>query len=280
MDSLQVRIRLPGELHEPLAAILGAFSAQGFHFADEEFVAYWLAGDYTDDVRATLRGFLLRHELDPRWDESEIPDRNWNAAWEAGFEPVVAGPFFIRSSWHEPIEARTGVVEIVVDPKMSFGTGHHESTRLMLYHLDRYRGHLDRVLDAGSGTGILAIAAHLLGAGFVLAYDVDPRCIVNARENLDENGIRSGVDVRTGTLESVPERDFTLIMANINRHILLENLSGFRDRLCGDGVLVLSGLLISDRDQMLAETARLPLHPLEERSEGEWWSVALENRSG
>jgi ribosomal protein L11 methyltransferase len=275
MDSVQVRIRLPAELREPLAAVLSACSAQGFQQDEDDFVAYWLVADFSDDVRATLAGFMRRHGLDPRWAEETIPDRNWNEIWERSFRPIIAGSFFIRPSWYRPDEVDTGRLELVVDPKMSFGTGHHETTRLMLYHLERQTDRLRRVLDAGSGTGILAIAAYRLGAAFVLAYDLDPRCMVNARENLDENGIRDGVEIRTGTLDAVHEGEFTLIMANINKNVLLADLEGFRNRLAGSGVMVLSGLLISDREEMLAAIERLHLRPVEERTEGEWWSVSL-----
>lgn len=133
----------------------------------------------------------------------------------------------------------------------------------------------DRILDAGTGTGILAIAALKLGAASAVAFDVDEWSHQNALENFEQNGVADRVTFRRGTIDVVPERDFHLILANINRSVLLDLLPDFRGKLCPHGHIVLAGLLVEDRDVMLAAARRQGLAAVREASEHEWWAVVL-----
>jgi ribosomal protein L11 methyltransferase len=204
----------------------------------------------------------------------EIADENWNAAYEATLGPVTAGPFLVRPSWASVPEGSEGRIEIVIDPKMSFGTGYHESTRLVLGLLPGIVRPGDRVLDAGCGTGILAIAALRLGAASALAFDVDAWAEENAAENFARNGVEGRAEVRIGSVEAVPETGFDVVLANIHREVLLELMSELARRVRPGGRLVLAGLLRTDADAMRAAVQQAGFTGTAEAEEGAWWAWA------
>ena len=156
---------------------------------------------------------------------------------------------------------------------MSFGTGHHESTRLALQHLGACRKKLARVLDVGTGTGILAIAAAKLGAQSVLGIDFDPWSLRNASDNVVHNQVADIVEIREGTSASVEEKGFTLILANINLTVLRMDLSAFIRLAVSDAEVILSGLQLADKPLILESLNENDCSPVEERTEGDWWSV-------
>jgi len=275
-ETIQIRIPVAGVQQEIIAAAMGSLAVDAFLNDDDALSAYFEPSAWTDASRDYLRSLLNRFGVTETWEELRIAPKNWNQIWESGFRALVVEPFLIRPTWDESTGADEHLLQIVVDPKMSFGTGHHETTRLMLRHLGARRDRLSRVLDAGTGTGILAIAAAMLGANWILAYDVDEWCMTNARENAKINGVESRIHLHRGTLDDVVDEGFSLILANINRNVLLSDLPGFVRRLAPGGVVVLSGVLTSDRRVMLNALTELGFEGAEERSEGEWWSVAAE----
>jgi ribosomal protein L11 methyltransferase len=176
-----------------------------------------------------------------------IQERNWNAEWESSFSPVVVDELVaIRADFHESVQ---GVqYEIIITPKMSFGTGHHATTWLMIQAMQ----HIDfkdlSVLDFGTGTGVLAILAEKMGAGTILAIDNDDWSVDNARENLDKNQSRN---IRVEQMDKLPESSYDVILANINKHILLS----FCDEICrkmnSGGKLLMSGILREDLEDII-----------------------------
>jgi ribosomal protein L11 methyltransferase len=200
---------------------------------------------------------------------------NWNAAWEATIQPIRVPPFIIRPSWSAASEQDAEMIELVIDPKMSFGTGYHETTRLVLRAISDVLRPGHSVLDAGSGTGILAVAACKLGAARVVAFDFDEWCAINAAENFLRNDCANKITWFTGTMSAVPPDQFDLIVANINRSVLIEILQELKTRLLPNGHVVLAGLLLSDRELMLKVIGDTGLTVVAEDSEGEWWSVRL-----
>lgn len=165
------------------------------------------------------------------------------------------------------------LIEWVIDPQMSFGTGYHESTRLALQHLDVCLDSLDRVLDVGTGTGILAIAAAKLGAQSVLGLDFDTWSFKNASENIVLNQVDGMVEIRQGTIESVGETGFTLILANINRTVWRNDLPSYVERAAPKAEIILSGLQLTDKALITSRLKKNNLLLLEERIEANWWSV-------
>lgn len=183
-----------------------------------------------------------------------IEKQNWNQLWESNFEPVQVEDFVgIRAGFHQPM---TGVThEIVITPKMSFGTGHHATTYLVMQAMKGLNFKDKKVLDFGAGTGILAILAEKLGAASVLAIDNDDWCIENALENVAINQ-SVGISVEKADSAQLNEQ-YEMILANINKHIILENLPYLQDALIDGGTILLSGLLVEDESDILLACHKL-----------------------
>jgi ribosomal protein L11 methyltransferase len=175
-----------------------------------------------------------------------IEKRNWNEEWEKNFLPVIIGDFCsIRASFHQPIPSAK--YEILITPKMSFGTGHHPSTCLMIEAMSQIDFTGKSVFDFGTGTGILAILSEKLGAESVFATDIDDWSIENARENIRENQVRN---IKIEKNETIPsEKKFDIILANINKNVILPYLTHLRQQLTKQGVLLISGLLELDSEE-------------------------------
>jgi len=219
---------------------------------------------------AELEELLSRWQLG--YTKQGVPEKNWNEEWEKNFQPVIIGDFCaVRASFHAPV---TNVAhELVITPKMSFGTGHHATTYMMIKAMQ----HLDlkgkRVLDFGTGTGVLAILAERLGAEEALAIDLDPWSIDNARENVKENHIQR---VKVEQMDTIPDSSlFDIILANINKHVILKELSRMKQQLKTGGVILLSGLLQDDAQDVENEALKNELPISERLSEGSWICLKL-----
>lgn len=175
--------------------------------------------------------------------KKEIKQENWNAKWESDFKPIVVEDrCTVRASFHEVPNTE---FDIIIDPKMSFGTGHHETTHLMLKMMLDMSFNSKAVLDMGCGTGVLAILAWMKGATQVVAVDIDPWCHENCLENVERNAC-SGIEVLKGDLDLIDDRRFDIIIANINRNVLLEHMPGYAGMLNKGGSLLLSGFYSED----------------------------------
>ena len=189
----------------------------------------------------------------------EIEDRNWNELWESNFEPVeVRGICTIRAPFHAP--AKTPL-EVVIMPKMSFGTGHHATTALMVEAMLCNELRERRVLDVGSGTGVLAILAAKCGAEAVDAVDTDSWAYENSLENIAANSVEECVIPFLGDISQVEGNKYEVILANINLNILLADMERYLKLLDEGGMLIMSGILQSDIPALTAEAQRLGLTP-------------------
>ena len=263
------RLDVPPEQVDILVAELSDMGFEGFAEDHERLLAYvpessW-NGETREDALAAMARVGARIE-----DEQTVQPENWNARWESSIEPVDAGPFCIHPPWRE---ARPGSIGIVIEPKMSFGTGHHETTRLMLAFVARLVNPGSTVLDAGTGTGVLSIAAARCGAQTVHAFDVDRWSVENALKNVAANGVSDRIEVHLGGIEVAPGGPYDVVLANINRNVLLDLLPGFRTRLAPGGRLALAGVLVSDREVMLSALAENGLVCIGEEREGDWLAV-------
>jgi ribosomal protein L11 methyltransferase len=199
-----------------------------------------------------------------------ISEKNWNEEWERNFQPVVIGDFCaVRAAFHEPIVQTKH--EIIITPKMSFGTGHHATTHLMLELMGEEIFTNLTVLDFGTGTGILSIMAEKLGASAVLAIDIDEWSIENAAENLHMNNCRNTTLEKRGNIPL--NASFNRILANINRNVILDSLPDMCKVLQVNGAILLSGLLQSDFEQINVEATSLGLQ-LQRKGEKSGW-IAL-----
>ncbi len=183
-----------------------------------------------------------------------IPQKNWNEVWESNFEPIaIKDKIFVRATFHEPRPEFE--FEIVIDPKMAFGTGHHQTTSMMLELLLENDMAGKKVLDMGCGTGILAIMASKLGAKEITAIDYDPVCYDSTIENAQLNGIQN-ITALCGSKEVIPGEQFDVILANINRNILLDQMQRYSEVLKPDGELYLSGFYETPDLDIIMDEAR------------------------
>lgn len=224
----------------------------------------------------------LQSQFDFSWEKELIPGQNWNELWESNFQPVIVGNFCaVRADFHQPIP---GVKwELVINPKMAFGTGHHETTWQCIAAIEQLPlqgegGQGAKVLDYGCGTGILAILASKQGAAEVEAVDIEIESYNNTLENCAVNGVNN-VIARHGTLAEVQGRDFDGILANINRHVILESLPQLSRLLKPKGWLLISGILLSDEEIVSEAAAAAGFEKKEMKSRGNWLCGVFEKRS-
>jgi ribosomal protein L11 methyltransferase len=208
-----------------------------------------LQQDYmVNNIENELNNIFSLHNL--KYSKSIIKEENWNAVWESNFEPVRVGDFVgIRANFHPSFDPKVQY-EIQITPKMSFGTGHHATTFTVMQLMENLDFRGKSVYDFGTGTGILAILAEMLGASEVLAVDNDPWCIENSEENLQANG-SSKITIQLVDAAFQP-RDFDIIIANVNRHIIEANLEALTQVSNSTSTLILSGLLIEDQDDIIS----------------------------
>lgn len=207
-----------------------------------------------------------------KFSKQIIEPKNWNEEWEKSFEPVYVDDFcVIRASFHEQV--KNVMHEIIITPKMSFGTGHHATTWLMIHLMREINFKQKEVLDFGTGTGVLAVLASKLGATDITAIDNDEWSIRNAEENFQNNYCTSIKLFLMDTLSD--EKKFDVILANINRHVILANLADMKQHLTSDGVLLLSGLLVADRDQVIEAAGEVGLKLMSEEKKDDWIALKL-----
>ncbi len=201
-----------------------------------------------------------------------IPQKNWNAVWESNFQPIqIKDQIWVRANFHEP--RPDFPFEIVIDPKMAFGTGHHQTTSMMMdFMLDTvFTG--KKVLDMGCGTGILAILAAKKGASEIVAIDYDPVCCESAIENAALNQI-NGIKILCGSKEVIPNEQYDIILANINRNILLDQIEIYQRSLKPGGLLFLSGFYENpDLEILKNEAEKYQLRYLIHKKSQNWVSA-------
>jgi ribosomal protein L11 methyltransferase len=255
-------------------AELDAVGFTGFWEDDGVLRAFLNVADWGEALEAEVVRILASCGARRVGAPVEVEDRNWNAVWESTVRPVVVEPFRIRASWHEP-ESTGSLIDVVIDPKMSFGTGHHETTRLVLRFIAEVVRPGDRVLDAGSGTGILAIAAVRTGAAHVLAFDTDHRAVENGSENVRRNEVQQAVDYRLGGIEVAAVEPYDVIMANINRTALCTMMPDLARVLAPAGTIILSGVLRTDTEPMRTAIVSAGCRIDREGTDHDWWAAVV-----
>lgn len=236
---------------EILIAELGEKPFESFIESDSGIVAYIKKEFWTDDLIDDLH-ILQSPEFVITYKIEEIGQVNWNEEWEKNFDPIdVDGKCHVRAPFHPKTDAE---YDIVIEPKMSFGTGHHETTHMMIQHLLETDVQGKKTLDMGCGTAILAILSEMKGAKPIDAIDIDNWCYLNSIENAQRNNC-SHISVYEGDASLLSGRKYDVIIANINRNILLNDMQYYVDSLNTDGVLLLSGFY-EDDIQAIDESCR------------------------
>ncbi|WEK34373.1 MAG: 50S ribosomal protein L11 methyltransferase [Candidatus Pseudobacter hemicellulosilyticus] len=268
MNYLHFRFRpLNAEQREILIAQLSETGFEGFEESLDGLSAFIPEAQFEEDL---LPGLLP----DPNVQVSRevVAPKNWNEEWEKNFEPVLVHDFCaVRASFHAPIP---GVAhEVIITPKMSFGTGHHATTFLMIEWMQELDLPGKTVLDFGTGTGVLAILAGQCGAEGVLAIDNDDWSIDNATENILVNNSRA-VSIRKADHLDLAQK-FDIILANINKNVLLGSMAALQEHLADDGILVMSGLLAGDKQDITQAALQQGLQLTGAKDKNGWIALKL-----
>lgn len=262
-----IEYKITGATQEQADILMAELAEVGFdsfsEYVDGSIDCYILENEEDKEIiAALLQGFT--------YIVKAIEQQNWNAIWESNFEPIEVGDrCYIRATFHEP---RAVEHEIIITPKMSFGTGHHPTTHLVVEFMldERFDGM--QGLDMGSGTGILAILAAQRGAIIVDAIDIDEWAYENCLENIQLNGVQTVICPILGDATAINKK-FDFILANINRNILLRDMPCYVDALRGGGFLIVSGILEMDMETISARATELGLTLAASKTREGWAAI-------
>lgn len=258
---------------EILLARMSEIGFEGFIENEDQIHAYIPKEVFSGDLFNQMIDELSVHGMKVQYMFHETPDQNWNEEWERKFDPVlIDGKVLIRAPFHASDHDLP--CTIIIEPKMSFGTGHHHTTRLMIEAMIKLELEGLRILDMGCGTGVLGIYASKRRASKVLGIDNDQWAYENALENVEKNSALN-MDVRFGDADSLKEQVFDVVLANITRNILVKDLSVYERHLTSGGMLLVSGFLAEDVQFVLNAAYQCGLEHLETAEVSNWISLSF-----
>lgn len=277
MNSIYIEYQFVIKPHSAIASeiLIAELGQQGFESFVETsngVLAYIQKKDWNLNILDDI--FILSgEEFSISYSYQEIAPVNWNEEWEKNFTPIeVDGICSVRAPFHAKPNT---VYDIVIEPKMSFGTGHHQTTYMMLqFILEKDFSNLS-VLDMGCGTGVLAIASALKGASIVNAIDIDSWCFENASENVTRNCV-SFIKVEQGDVSLIKGRTYDVILANINRNILLSDMDSYVASLNRSGLLIISGFYEQDEILLTEKAESLRLTPISRKNKDHWSALEFQ----
>ena len=254
---------------EILIAELGFAGFESFAETEEGLIAYIQIQDWNQSILEDIQ-ILNSYEFSISYTIEEIEQVNWNQEWEKNFNPIeVDGLCTVRAPFHEKPNT---LYDIVIEPKMSFGTGHHETTHMMIRHILKNDIKNKSVLDMGCGTGVLAILSEMKGAKLIDAIDIDNWCYLNSIENVERNKCKH-ISVFEGDASLLKNRNYDIIIANINRNILLNDVKTYASCLNKNGMLFLSGFYKNDIPILEEECIKYMLKLDEKLERNNWVSL-------
>lgn len=275
MNYVELEIQVESDFSEILMAELGEAGFESFVETDEGLLAYIQEADFDEaKIVEIVEKYQEITPLTTTWKSLER--KNWNAEWEKSYEPIeVSGKVRVRATFHEPDPSFE--YDLLIQPKMSFGTGHHETTWLVMNEQLSLPHNGLSIMDVGCGTGILAILADKLGATNLLGFDIDEWAVENTRENFAMNNLPETAEVFQGTIDGVgSELIFGGILANINRNILLAEIPKYVSHLAAGGWLVTSGFYETDQIDIEQCAAENGLKKIRSNTRNQWATVVFE----
>lgn len=275
MNYVEVQLELDSDFTEILMAELAEAGFESFVETDEGLSAYIPEEDFNETVlQELIAKYSETTAIASSWKSLER--KNWNEEWERSYEPIEVGKEIrVRATFHEPDPGFT--YDLLIQPKMSFGTGHHETTWLVMNEQLNLPHDGLSIMDVGCGTGILAILASKLGAKSLLGFDIDEWAVENTAENFAMNGLGEEAEVFKGTINEVPaDKKFGGILANINRNILLDEIPKYVSHLLPGGWLVTSGFYEMDQADIENCGAENGLTKLRSNTRNQWATVIFE----
>ncbi|MDJ1502235.1 50S ribosomal protein L11 methyltransferase [Xanthocytophaga agilis] len=276
MDFIELKVFVSPEWAEIIIAELAEIGYESFVEFDEGIIAYVQKLQFNEELwQSVVEKYTDFVTID--YTIAEMQRKNWNEEWEKNYQPIVIDDqCIVKASFHQ-IEEKYPY-EITINPQMSFGTGHHETTTLILQSQLQLEHEGLKVMDAGSGTGILAIMAQKRGAVLIDAFDIDEWAVTNAVENCQLNQ-SDKVRVQQGTISTVQLEDvYDIILANINRNILLDEMPLYASKLTTNGTLLLSGFYEQDIPELEKRASEFQLIKKQQTSKHQWASLWFEKR--
>jgi ribosomal protein L11 methyltransferase len=278
MDYIELKAIIePVEVgRDVLIAKLAEINYESFVDTEQGVDAYIQKQDFSQNLINDL-STELSPNFTVNYKVKTIKDKNWNEVWEENFNPIVVDDkCSVRAPFHKKIE--NIVFDIIIEPKMSFGTGHHETTHLMIKQLLDLDLMNKDVLDMGCGTGVLAILAKMKNARNVVAIDIDEWAYNNTVENVKKNNTED-IKIEMGGAELLIDEKFDVIIANINRNILLQDIKHYANVLKSKGILLLSGFFSSDKALLISEAEKYHLNLSASNTKNDWMILQL-NKTG
>ncbi|WP_121665641.1 50S ribosomal protein L11 methyltransferase [Mesonia aquimarina] len=254
---------------EILIAQLGEIGFESFVETENGLEAFILSSEFQLDQLEDIQ-ILNSEDFKIEFTSEDIEQVNWNSEWEKNFSPIlVAEKCQVRAPFHPKLDTE---FDIVIEPKMSFGTGHHATTHMMIQHILNENWNQKSVLDMGCGTGVLAILTAMKGAKPVEAIDIDNWCYLNTLENIERNNCTE-ISVHEGDVGLLKDKNFDVIIANINRNILLNDMGDYCEALNKNGALFLSGFYKDDLPVILEACKKLALKYESHLEREDWVAV-------
>ena len=271
LDSAEINTKMVREI---LVAELGALNFESFVNKDDGLQAYIQENAFDEQAVKDLY-ILLNPNFEFKIEVNSIEQQNWNAEWEKNFEQIeVDGKCVVRASFHDKKEVE---FDIVITPKMSFGTGHHETTHQMISQILNLEMKSKRVLDMGCGTGVLAILAAMKGANSITAIDIDEWAYLNTMENVFENNCDQIV-VKHGGAELIGKDSFDFVFANINLNILLNDMSAYANVMHSGSKIIFSGFYTTDIPLIDKKAVSLGMYSICKTEKNKWATLLYQMR--
>ena len=274
----EFHIRTAPFLPDILSGLLWELNISGLTEEQQSIIIFSEGNNLSKE---TVENFLKKMKAENLFsefsvDEYELENKNWNEEWEKNLNIIkVTNKLIIKPSTKE-YNPKENEIVLTIDPKMSFGTGEHQTTKLMLKMIERYVKPGMKVLDVGSGTAILAIASVKLGAVSAVAVDNDELCFANGIENIGLNEVSEEVEVRIGELKDINESNFDMILANIQKNVILGIADDIRKRLINEGIIILSGLLNKDEEDVVEHYKKICFNLVDKERMDEWSVFVLQ----
>lgn len=267
---LRLSFEVPAPEQELLIAVLAEQGFLGVEQEPDRLRAY-MEKDF--EVDAFNQQCMLFFQRELPFEREEMVEQNWNAVWEENYPSVEVDDFcLIRPSFRASRPEFT--YELVIDPKMSFGTGNHETTRMMIKQMREFSFQDKAVLDMGCGTGVLGILASKMGAKSVFGIDIDSWSFENATENVALNQVEN-MELRLGTVKDLDAKPYEIILANINLGVLASEIHKYSERLLPEGVLVISGFYQRDGETLITKASETGLTLIRQMEENDWLSLCF-----
>jgi ribosomal protein L11 methyltransferase len=274
----EFHIRTAPFLPDILSGLLWELNISGLTEEQQSIIIFSEGNNLSKE---TVENFLRKMKAENLFsefsvDEYELENKNWNEEWEKNLNIIKVNDKLVIKPSTKEYNPKENEIVLTIDPKMSFGTGEHQTTKLMLKMIERYVKPGMNVLDVGSGTAILAIASVKLGAVSAVAVDNDELCFANGIENIGLNEVSEEVEVRIGELKDINESNFDMILANIQKNVILGIADDIRKRLINKGIIILSGLLNKDEEDVVEHYKKICFNLVDKNRMDEWTVLVLQ----